>query len=125
MRIATYVVPDAQGPVEVAVTKFGGRVGGELANINRWRGQMGLPPVEEAELEKALSRFSSPGFEGYRARIAGERGVMLAAAVYEQAIDHTWFVRATVADSVVADRLQSDVFAMARSIAGTAGEGDR
>lgn len=44
MRIATYLAPDPDGPVEVAITRFGGRVGGELANINRWRGQIGLPP---------------------------------------------------------------------------------
>lgn len=125
MRLATYLVPDSSGPVEVAVTRFGGRVGGDLANINRWRGQMGLPAIDEAELEETIARFSAPGFDGYETRIeASPSGVMLAAGVYEEAIDQMWFVRATVPDAAVADRLQADLFSMARSIAGLGDEGD-
>ncbi len=124
MRLATYVVPatpDSEGSValaEVAVTRFGGRVGGDLANINRWRGQMGVGPIAEAELESAITRFSAPGYDGYEARIESAAGVMLAAGVYDESIDQMWFVRTTVAEGDVADRIQADVFGMARSIAG-------
>ncbi|MFG0307245.1 MAG: hypothetical protein ACF8Q5_13630 [Phycisphaerales bacterium JB040] len=123
MRLATYIAPDAGGAVEVALSRFGGRVGGELANINRWRGQMGLEPVGEGELESVIERYATPGFEGYQTRIESERGVMLAAGVYEEAIDQTWFVRATAPDPEAADRLEAGVFGMARSIA-AGGEGD-
>ena len=123
MRLTTYVAADSSGPVEVAVTRFGGRVGGALANINRWRGQMGLPPVDETELEATIVRFASPGFDGYEVRIESERGVMLAVGVHEASIDQTWFVRATVADAEAADRLEAALFGMARSIAGLPGEG--
>ena len=123
MRLTTYVAPDSSGPVEVAVTRFGGRVGGALANINRWRGQMGLPPVDETGLEATIVRFASPGFDGYEVRIESERGVMLAAAVYEASIDQTWFVRATVANAEAADRLEAELFGMARSIAGPPDDG--
>lgn len=118
MRLATYIAPDSAGAVEVAVTRFGGRVGGEVANINRWRVQMGLGAIVEGELDAAVTRFSSAGFEGYETRIESPRGVMLAAGVYEEAIDQTWFVRATVLEKAAADRLQDDLFRMARSIAG-------
>lgn len=118
MRLATYIAPDPGGPVEVAVTRFGGRVGGALANINRWRAQMGLGPIGEDELGASISRFSAAGFDGYEIRIESPRGVMLAAGVYEDAIDQMWFVRTTVPDAEVADRLGDDVFRMARSIAG-------
>jgi hypothetical protein len=117
MRLTTYLAPDPAGPVEVAVTRFAGRVGGDLANINRWRGQMGLSPIAEGELDSVIERFSTPGFEGYLARIESPRGVMLAAGVYEQAIDQMWFVRTTVGEALIADRLESGVFEMARSIA--------
>lgn len=116
MRLATYLAPDPAGPVEVAVTRFAGRVGGELANLNRWRDQMGLPPIALRSLDGALVRFGARGFEGYEARIESPAGVMLASAVYEQAIDQTWFVRATLAAPAAADRIQPDLFAMARSI---------
>ena len=38
-------------PLELTVTKFPGAAGGLLANVNRWRGQIGLPPVGEDELD--------------------------------------------------------------------------
>ncbi len=124
MRLATYVVPDSSGRVEVAMSRFPGRVGGILANMNRWRGQMGLSPITDAELDEAIERFSSPGFEGYQTRIEGASGVMLAAGVYEASIDQTWFVRATVAEISIADRIEADLFGVARSIAGIEGEDD-
>lgn len=125
MRLATYIAPDPAGPVEIAVTRFGGRVGGELANVNRWRGQLGLPPIREAELDQTVVRFSADGYAGYETRIETPSGVMLAAGVYEEAGDQTWFVRATVADAKVADRLKADLFGMARSIAGLGAEGGK
>lgn len=124
MRLATYIAPHADAPVEVAVTRFGGRVGGVLANINRWRGQMGLPPIGEGDLSEAIVRFSAPGYAGYEARIDTPTGVMLAAGVYDEGTDLMWFVRATVADAEAADRLEADLFGMARSIAGLGNEGD-
>lgn len=123
MRLATYIAPDPAGPVEVAVTRFGGRVGGELANINRWRGQLGLPPIGEAELDETVVRFSAKGHAGYETRIEAPGGVMLAAGVYDETGDQTWFVRATVTDAEVADRLEADLFGMARSIAGLGDKG--
>lgn len=124
MRLATLIAPDPAGPVEVAVTRFPGRVGGELANVNRWRGQLGLAPITQNELYKAITRFASPGFQGYQTRIESPAGVMLAAGVYEAAIDQTWFVRATVGDAAIADRIQADLFAVARSILRPTGGGD-
>ena len=38
--------------LEMTVTKFPGTVGGLLANVNRWRGQVGLSPIEENELDR-------------------------------------------------------------------------
>jgi beta-galactosidase GanA len=115
MRFATYMAPTTSGKVEVAVTKFPGRVGGELANINRWRGQMGVATIDAAGLEAAIMRFSAAGFEGYETRIESAKGVMLAAGVYEQASDQTWFIRATAKDAAEADELKSAVFGMGRS----------
>lgn len=124
MRVATFIAPDPAGPIEVAVTRFGGRVGGDLANINRWRGQMGLPPLAAAELDSEIVRFSRPGYDGYETRIEAPSGVMLAAGVYDESIDQMWFVRATVPNTDVADRIQPELFEMARSITESGGEGD-
>lgn len=59
MRKATYVVPGANGAAgELAVTAFPGDVGGELANLNRWRGQLALPPIAEADFAGAVTRLT-------------------------------------------------------------------
>jgi hypothetical protein len=47
MRLAT-LKPPAAGKVDVSVIMIPGAAGGELANVNRWRGQIGLQPIDEA-----------------------------------------------------------------------------
>lgn len=49
MRVAT-LVPGKEGIADISVTVLSGTAGGELANVNRWRGQIGLEPVEEKAL---------------------------------------------------------------------------
>jgi hypothetical protein len=50
MRASTLTPPPAAGKAEVTVIALPGDVGGELANVNRWRGQLALPPITEAAL---------------------------------------------------------------------------
>jgi hypothetical protein len=49
MRYAT-LKPPVDGRLDVSVTVLPGPAGGELANVNRWRGQIGLPNLDEAAL---------------------------------------------------------------------------
>lgn len=61
MRLASFQVPGEGGaPADLSVTAFPGPAGGDLANVNRWRGQIGLEPFEEAGLAKAASNIASP-----------------------------------------------------------------
>lgn len=50
MRYATL---KPAGNAEVSVVMLSGPAGGELANVNRWRAQLGLPPIDEAALAAA------------------------------------------------------------------------
>jgi hypothetical protein len=61
MRKASYRINAGGGACELSVTAFPGDVGGELANVNRWRAQVGLPELPPGGLEAALSRFESNG----------------------------------------------------------------
>jgi len=45
----------------VAITAFPGDVGGVLANVNRWRGQAGLPPIDDSGLAHATAGFECNG----------------------------------------------------------------
>lgn len=51
-RVATFKFGKADAPLELAVTKLEGAGGGVLANVNRWRGQLGLQPIEESDLSR-------------------------------------------------------------------------
>jgi hypothetical protein len=59
MRYAT-LKPTAPGKIDVSVTVFPGPAGGEIANVNRWRNQIGLPPVDEAALARDRKALKSP-----------------------------------------------------------------
>jgi hypothetical protein len=108
MRLATFEITDSEaGVVEVAVTSFPGEVGGVLANVNRWRGQMGVAPVDEAGLEQVVRRFSRPGYEGYFTTVEGSGTVMLAGGVYGALENQSWFVRAEVPSPASAEAEES------------------
>lgn len=114
MRLATYEIPDTNGPVEVAITRFPGDVGGMLANVNRWRGQIGLAPLSEADLPALLEHFENPGFVGAFMHLKGPQQHMLAASIHEPAASRTWFVRVTTTPDV-AERVKPQVEAFART----------
>ena len=58
MRYAT-LQPSVPGKTEVSIVMLSGTVGGELANVNRWRGQIGLSAVDEAALPGLRTQVTS------------------------------------------------------------------
>ncbi len=44
---------------KVAVSHLSGNGGGDLANVNRWRGQVMLPPVDEAGLSSSVTKITA------------------------------------------------------------------
>ncbi|MEM7452801.1 MAG: hypothetical protein AAF456_00470 [Planctomycetota bacterium] len=59
-RFATIAMNDAEPPLEMAVTVFAMRFA-PLMNVNRWRGQIMLPPLPE--LESELPTIPGSGFD--------------------------------------------------------------
>ncbi|MCL4786027.1 MAG: hypothetical protein KJ070_04425 [Verrucomicrobia bacterium] len=58
MQSSKFLIPE-QGSAkgEVTISVFPNSTGGTLANVNRWRGQIGLSPIGEAELAKMITRL--------------------------------------------------------------------
>ena len=52
--LAAFNVVDEYGASRVTVTRLSGDGGGALPNINRWRGQVNLPPVSSLTEQDAL-----------------------------------------------------------------------
>jgi hypothetical protein len=62
MRVASFRVPgNGVRDADISVFALGGPAGGELANVNRWRGQLGLEPLGAAEAEKSVEPLDAPG----------------------------------------------------------------
>jgi hypothetical protein len=114
MRVATFTAGE-QDRIEIALTRFPGTVGGDLANMNRWRNDVRLEPITGDKLEPMLVRFDSGTWKGYTTRVRGEQRHMIVAAVHDPAADQTWFVRATTTPDL-ADRHEESVYAFARSL---------
>ena len=119
MRVATFESTRGEARIEIALSQFPGDVGGVLANVNRWRQQVGLGPVAEKDLEKELASFKTAAMQGYTMRLKGASQHMLAAIISEHAADRTWFVKATTTSSG-ADAHEADVIAFARSFGASA-----
>ena len=58
VRKANFRVSGENGRAEIVVTVFPGDVGGKLANINRWRGQIGLDPIEISGMREVTRPLS-------------------------------------------------------------------
>ena len=93
MRYAT-IKPTAPGKIDVSVTVFPGTAGGEVANVNRWRNQIGLPPVDEAALAKDRKTLQSPagGLTMFDYTSDGQVKTRLVAAILF-AGGNSWFVK--------------------------------
>lgn len=62
MRKGSYAIPgDGGADADLSITAFPSSVGGELANINRWRGQVQLGPITEADLASNVTRIEHNG----------------------------------------------------------------
>jgi hypothetical protein len=64
MRKGSYTITGpGDATADLSITAFPSSVGGELANINRWRGQVDLPPINDGELERAVTRVEHNGLK--------------------------------------------------------------
>jgi hypothetical protein len=95
------------GTGEVTVSKFPGDVGGMVANINRWRGQLGLSPLAEAEARKAAEMIEVGGKkDSYLVDIKGTNARTGAAArMVAVGVPHggqTWFFKLLGDEALVA-----------------------
>jgi hypothetical protein len=89
-----------------------------LPNVNRWRGQIGLPPVTAAELEEQVSQIDLGGVTGQYVRLYpaedAESGQAIL-AVIAIAGDRAWFFK-LMGDAELARREQSRFEDFVRSV---------
>lgn len=104
MRRGSYAIRGPQGEADMAITAFPGDVGGELANINRWRGQLGLPALGAADLPAVRTTVRTDNFEFVLVEFDNPAATpptrMLGAFAAHEG--NTWFFKLTGPDALVA-----------------------
>ena len=89
----------AGGKATVTVSIFDSPTGGTLPNINRWRGQLGLEPLDEAGFSKLVEPLDLPGAKATLVDMKGAQQRMVAAIVSRGG--STWFFKLLGEDTAV------------------------
>jgi hypothetical protein len=99
MRQGSFRVPGPDGAsADISVVSFPGTAGGLASNLNRWRGQVELPPVSDEELRQATQPVEAGQVEGilvdYASPPQSAKPSRILGAVLETP-DRIWFVKMT------------------------------
>ena len=100
MRVASFKVQGRTvNSADVSVIPLPGMPGTDDANVNRWRGQVGLPPVSPEELKKSAENVEAAGQPAQLYDIAGQNPGSGDAArilgVIQHRADAVWFFKMT------------------------------
>jgi hypothetical protein len=105
MRVGSFVINKDGQHAEVSIIPLGGMAGGELANVNRWRGQVGLPPVDESQLAATGEKVSIGSTPASLYDVAGTNPQTQQAERILGSIltseGTTWFFKMTGSDALV------------------------
>ena len=93
---------------ECAVSAFPGDVGGRLANINRWRRQVGLGPTSEEAMDAFVEELKISGMDAWQVDFTGPGEDALRVIV--SVVFHngqSWFIKLSGSEDAVEGELDS------------------
>ncbi len=105
--LAEYSIAGANGAkAEVNVAQLSGNGGGLLPNVNRWRGQIGLDPLDENGLAQVTTAMDVTGGKATFVDLTGvdpqtSQPIRLVAAIVPMG-DQTWFYKLMGDEKIVA-----------------------
>jgi hypothetical protein len=108
MRLASFNAKAPDGKeTDVSVVSLPGIAGGDLANVNRWRGQVNLGPIDEDTLAKTAEHVQASGHDYLVVDLVSEAPMgekqekqrILAAILDEN--NRSWFIKMTGEDAAV------------------------
>jgi len=106
IRKGNFQITEGSGKVEVTVTAFPGDVGGLAANVNRWRRQIGLPPLDDQALMQSIELIDVDGREAYYVNLlnmdAPDSPGILGAVIPRDS--RTWFVKMVGSQPILAQQ---------------------
>ena len=93
MRYASFAAGANENKVDVSIVTFSGEGGGDADNVNRWRQQIGLPPMAPADVATQIESLKSDGTAFSMVDIAGPNARTVAAWTRREG--QVWFFKAT------------------------------
>ncbi len=120
IRTAAFVIVEGARKAEVTVMPLGREASDVLANINRWRGELKLPPIDAREAEKDVHEITVAGGGALYADLQGTGERTLAVMVPRG--PQVWFIKLRGPSDLV--QQQKTAFeAFVRSLEFTGGTG--
>ncbi len=109
MRAGSFAATGPNGDkVDISVIALQSWTGQELGNVNRWRGQVGLAPISDAELPKETTQLQIAGHPAFLFDMAGtppgdQKSTRIIVAVLPLPAV-AWYFKMTGADAPVAEQ---------------------
>ena len=100
MRKGSYSIKGDGADADLSIIALPGATGGLEANLNRWRGQVGLTPLSERDVLAAVEKFEANGLQFTVVDYAGNGSRLIGAIVPYQG--NSWFFKLMGADALVA-----------------------
>lgn len=95
-QVAAFRVRKENQKVDISLTPLSGAAGGLLPNVNRWRGQINLPPIDEQQLNAELKQLPVGETTAQYIEIVGPDSAdppqAIWSAILEQG-EQTWFIK--------------------------------
>jgi hypothetical protein len=119
MLLAKFLITGTEGRADVNVSVLGGAGGGLRENVNRWRQQLGLEPLDEAGINRLVTAIELPGgraslvdMDGTDAR-TGQPARLIGAIVPREG--ETWFYK-LMGSGPVAEREKASFIRFVQSV---------
>jgi hypothetical protein len=100
MRYASFSAPGEDGSkIDISVVTFPGDGGSDVDNINRWRGQIGLAPIDASKVTSQVAPLKTADTTFSTTDIAGDKARTVAA--WTRRDGRVWFFKATGPNALV------------------------
>ena len=93
MRYASFAAGPNENKVDISIVTFSGEGGGDADNVNRWRQQIGLPPMTPADVATQIESLKGDVAAFSIVDIAGPNARTVAAWTRREG--QVWFFKAT------------------------------
>jgi hypothetical protein len=120
MRVASFKIQGQNGKqADVSIIPLPGLPGSDDANVNRWRGQVGLSPVSPDEVKKSAEGVEAGGQPAQLYDIAGKNpgngGATRILGAIQHRPDAVWFFKMT-GDADLAEQQRPEFVAFLKSV---------